>query len=161
MREVPAASCARYNITNLSSAVFTTAGLKVPADSQPAPCGETIGVSEARRHAPNGKFAAGAAKTSDAAQSDSVRNTLCLRTRILANSLLHRIAWFRGCDRRLGALRFLECHRSYNARAFFHHDHLIRLHVLQRINRAARPAYFEQLNLLRFSDAEVHAQIIL
>src|SRR5271157_1476829 len=39
----------------------TTAGLNVPADSQPLPCGESMGVSEARRHDPNGSFQSAAA----------------------------------------------------------------------------------------------------
>src|ERR1700730_1640204 len=96
MREVPAASCARYSMTiffaSTCDAVRTligreveiTAGLKVPADSQPAPSGERIGVSDARRHAPNGKFAVGAANPSETAASKIARNVLFLQKRITA-----------------------------------------------------------------------------
>src|SRR5713226_4266316 len=41
-------------MTNLPS-FFTTAGLKVPADSNPSPLGETMGSWESRAHFPSGK----------------------------------------------------------------------------------------------------------
>src|SRR5437879_12831715 len=41
-------------MTNLPS-FFTTAGLKVPADSNPSPLGETMGCWESRAHFPSGK----------------------------------------------------------------------------------------------------------
>src|SRR6202790_4599611 len=144
-----------------------TAGLKTPADSQPAPWGERIGVSDARCHAPNGEFAAGAARASDTATKKSVRNILCLRKCILRNSLLRSITWFCRLSRlggrgwRLGRLRALELRGANNSFALLHHDQLVGLHVFQRVHAAARPANFEQLNLLRFSNAEVHAQVIL
>src|SRR5271167_116679 len=72
----------------------TAAGLKVPADSQLAPCGERTGVSDARRHAPNGKSTAAAAKVSDATASHVVRKIPYLRKRIRGNSLPLQIAWF-------------------------------------------------------------------
>src|ERR1700722_1588867 len=95
IREVPAASCARYNMMIfLASAcdavgapigreMDIAAGLKVPADSQPVPSGERIGASEARSHAPNGsccgtaaKIIADAAKPSAAAEHQSASNIL-------------------------------------------------------------------------------------
>jgi hypothetical protein len=61
-----------------------TAGLKTPADSQPAPWGERIGVSDARRHALKGKccadaakLVAAAAKLKDAVANNAAKNILC------------------------------------------------------------------------------------
>src|SRR6266436_2382138 len=79
-------------------------------------------------------------------------------------SLLRRIPWFGGrvrLGRRLGWLCAIELCGAHYSLAFFHHDHLIGLHVLQGIDRSARPANVEQLDLLRSPDAEVYAQIIL
>jgi hypothetical protein len=47
----------------------------VPADSQVVPCGERIGVSDARRHSPNGRSTVGAAKAREAARRRSVRRS--------------------------------------------------------------------------------------
>src|SRR5580692_2781682 len=62
--------------------------------------------------------------------------------------------------RRFGRF-YLKFYRPHNSFAFFHHDQLVRLHILQGVNRAAWPADFEQLHLLRFSDTKMNAQIIL
>src|SRR5580704_16044041 len=171
MREVPAASCARYSMTiffaSICDAVRTligreveiTAGLKVPADSQVAPSGERIGVSDARRHAPNGKFAAGPANPSETAANKIVRNVLRLRKLILDNSLLCGTPWFGGRGRRVGrsGFRLLEFCGAHNPCALLHYDQLVGLHIFQCIDRAAWPADFEQLDLLRFSNTEMNA----
>jgi hypothetical protein len=77
-----ASACDRVRAP-IGGEVDITAGLKVPADSQPPPSGERTGASEARRHAPKGrccgvaaKIIAEAARLSDAAEHKSARNIL-------------------------------------------------------------------------------------
>src|SRR5712692_906996 len=53
----------------------TVAGLKVPADSQVAPWGERMGVSDARRHSPKGRSAVCAAKAREAASNNISRTS--------------------------------------------------------------------------------------
>src|SRR5260370_11926796 len=136
------ASLARKNVT---------AGLNVPADSHVPPCGEEVGSAGARVHAPKGRSAAGAAKASEAAKSSSEMAILGFTSCMFGDSSLR---W-------LGILGWLELHRADDAFAFFHHDHLVRLDVLQGFHQASGPAYLPQFHLFRFSDAEVTAQIIL
>src|SRR2546429_2854931 len=127
------------------------AGLNVPADSHVPACGEKMGSIEARVHAPKGRSAAGAAKASEAAKSNSEMAILGFTSRMFGDSSLR---W-------LGILGWLELHGADDAFAFFHHDHPVRLDVLQGFHQAAGPAYLQQFHLFRFADAEVHAQIIL
>src|SRR6266852_2987446 len=54
----------------------TVAGLNVPADSQVAPWGERMGVSDARRHSPKGRSAVCAAKAREAASNNTSRTIL-------------------------------------------------------------------------------------
>src|SRR2546429_4671513 len=61
----------------------------------------------------------------------------------------------------VGILGWLELHRADDALAFFYHDHLVRLDVLQGFHQAAGPAYLQQFHLFRFANAEMDAQIIL
>src|SRR6266851_1347013 len=101
------ASLARKNVT---------AGLNVPADSHPVPCGERMGSFDARFHAPKGRSVAGAAKASEAARSNSTMKILGFKTCMISGSSLR------------GPVAFLrvELHRAYDAFAFSHHDHLVR-----------------------------------
>src|SRR5229473_8049061 len=133
------ASLARKNVT---------AGLNVPADSQLLPCGERMGRFDARFHAPKGRSVAGAAKASEAARSNSTMKILGFKTCMISCSSLRGL---------VGLLR-VDLHRAYDALAFFHDDHLVRLDVFERLDEAAGPAYLQQLNLLRFADAEVDAE---
>src|SRR6266478_611857 len=136
------ASLARKNVT---------AGLNVPADSHVVPCGERIGWFEARVHAPKGRSVAGAAKASDAARSNSTMRFLGFRTCMISNSSLCGIV----------SLLRLELHGADDAFSFFDENHLVRLDVLQGFHQAAGPANLEHVNLVRFADAEVDAQIVL
>src|SRR6266850_1305118 len=129
----------------------TTAGLNVPADSQVVPCGERIGWFEARVHAPKGKSVAGTANASDAARSNNTMRFLGFRTCMISNSSL--------CG--LVSLLRLELHGADDAFAFFDENHLVRLDVLQGFHQAARPANLEHVNLIRFADAEMDAEIVL
>ena len=63
--------------------------------------------------------------------------------------------------RGLAGLLYVELHCAQDAFALFHHDHLVRLDVLQGLHEAAGPAYLQQLHLLRFPDSEVDAEIVL
>src|SRR5216684_4781874 len=137
-------------MTNLPKA-NVTAGLNVPADSQVVPCGERIGSFEARVHAPKGRSVSGAANASDAARSNSTMRFLGLRTCMISNSSLCGLASF---------LR-VELHGAHDAFAFFDDDHLVRLDVLQGFHQAAGPANLKHVNLVRFADAEVDAEIVL
>src|SRR2546422_1010208 len=66
--DVPLPSWARYSMTNLPFS-FTTAGLKVPADSKPLPRGDSIGSEDSRLQEPKGgrKAAPKAAKARSSA----------------------------------------------------------------------------------------------
>src|ERR1700676_2047897 len=115
-----------------------TAGLNVPADSQPAPSGERIGASDARRQDPNGHFSAAVPAT--AARSNSVTAVLALISSRPVVSLPLRL---------LASLPFVEAYRPHNALAFLHVEKLIALQIFQRIDLPARPANLQQLNFLR------------
>src|SRR5258708_39764455 len=71
-----------------------------------------------------------------------------------ANHLLRRLT-FRG----LGVCR--ELHGAEDSFAFLQEDQLIRLHILQRVDMAARPTDLKDINLVRFSQSEVDAQVVL
>src|SRR5258708_31603511 len=71
-----------------------------------------------------------------------------------ANHLLRRLT-FRG----LGVCR--ELHGAEDSFAFLHENQLIRLHSLQRVDMAAGPADLKDINLFRFSQSEVDAQVVL
>ncbi len=43
----------------------------------------------------------------------------------------------------LGRLPLLKLHRPHDSHTFFHHDHLVRLHIFQGVDRAAGPANFQ------------------
>src|SRR5437879_2105152 len=110
-----------------------------------------MGSFEARVHAPKGRSVAGAAKPSDAARSSGTMKILGFRSCMVGDSSL----------RGLARLLQVELHCAHDALALFHHDHLVRLDVLQSFREAAGPAYFQQLHLLCFPDSEVEAEIIL
>src|SRR6266850_825691 len=129
----------------------TTAGLNVPADSQLVPCGERIGSFVARFQAPKGRSVAGAANASDAARSASTMRFLGFRTFMFCGSSL----------RGLVSLLGVELHGADDAFAFFDEDHLVRLDVLRGFHEAAGPANLEHVNLIRFADAKMDAQIVL
>src|SRR5258708_32717163 len=106
-----------------------TAGLNVPADSQLLPCGERMGSCDARFHAPKGRSVAGAAKASEAARSNNTMKIFGFRTCMISCSSLRGL---------VGLLR-VELHSAYDALAFFHDDHLVRLDLFQRFDQAAGP----------------------
>src|SRR5580698_4954889 len=54
-----------------------------------------------------------------------------------------------------------ELHGAQNPLAFFHEDQLICLYVSKCVDVAAGPADFECVDLFRFSQAKVNAQIVL
>src|ERR1700688_1573431 len=110
-----------------------------------------MGWFEERIHAPKGRSIAGAAKASEAARSNGTMRILGVRACMFSESSL----------RRLRTLGWLELHRTDDAFAFFHHDHLVGPDVLQRFHKAAGPANFEQVDLFRFANAEMDAQIVL
>src|SRR5260370_34368670 len=58
-------------------------------------------------------------------------------------------------------LLFVKTHGPHDTFAFFDVNELIGLHVLQRVYLPARPANLQHLNLLRFPQAEMNAQIVL
>src|SRR6266436_711996 len=66
-------------MTNLPSS-FTTAGLNVPADSNPSPRGDTMGSGESLVHFPKGGASGGAAMAI-AAHNTSSGSVNCLATR--------------------------------------------------------------------------------
>src|SRR5258708_3044547 len=146
-------------MTNLSGSCLlaslarksVTAGLNVPADSQTVPCGDRMGLFDALFQTPKGRCVAGAAKASEAARSNSRLKILGFRACMISGSSLSGL---------VGLLR-IEFHRAHDAFAFFYHDHLVRLDLLQGFHQAAGPANFDQLYLLRLADAEVHAQVVL
>src|SRR5260370_8495718 len=110
-----------------------------------------MGSFDARLHATKGGSVAGAAKASEAARSNNTMKIFGFRTCMLSCSSLRGL---------VASLR-VELHRAYDALAFFHHDHLVRLDLFHRFDNAAVPAYLQQFNLLHFADAEVDAGIVL
>src|SRR6185437_1632180 len=76
--EVPAWFCARYSITN-SAPRRTTAGLNVPADSQPPPRGEIIGAGETRCHGVNGSPTDPAARNSPTEKRATANTFMTIR----------------------------------------------------------------------------------
>src|SRR5256884_9610873 len=104
-----------------------------------------MGSFEARVHAPKGRSVAGAAKASEAARSNGAMKILGFTSCMFGDSSLR---W-------VGILGWLELHRADDALAFFYHDHLVRLDVLQGFHQAAGPAYLQQFHLFRFANAEM------
>src|SRR5260370_25730021 len=58
-------------------------------------------------------------------------------------------------------LLFVKTHGPHDAFAFVHVNELIGLHVLPRIDLPAGPANLQRLDLIRFPQAEVNAQVVL
>src|ERR1700686_4463281 len=56
---------------------------------------------------------------------------------------------------------FWKWHRPHDALPFLHKNKLIRLDVFHFFYQPAWPANFQHINFFRFSDPEVHPQIIL